>query len=170
MKIQKPDKHFVTIDPGLQGTGYAIWFPMEDDKTPLEGLLIANGVLKETKGEQINRMILLATELTSKISEHLINADIYIEKPQLWTSNSVSMASGSEGDLFALAMLIGVMIGILQISGYTNIKLFTANDWKGQMSKSAVLFRILRRMPAMAGLRDHEADAIGMGLALNGIL
>mgnify|MGYP001810001885 CR=1 FL=1 len=98
---------------------------------------------------------------------------IVIEIPALWSGSAVSHASaaagkdGDPGDLFKLTYLVG-QLGYLTKKMTGNLPvLILPYEWKGQMPKEVVLERI-----AAYGIqaKDHEGDAIGMGLAAQGAL
>lgn len=44
----------------------------------------------------------------------------------------------------------------------------TPEEWKGQLPKKVVLARLAKAFGKDRKFRDHEADAVGMGLAAQG--
>lgn len=87
--------------------------------------------------------------------------------PEIWTSGK-SMASATRGDLFKLVYLIGQ----LSIGNGEFIPFMIApREWKGQLPKEEVIRRIKKLCPNVgSAIGNHEADAVGMGLALQGVL
>jgi hypothetical protein len=100
--------------------------------------------------------------------------NVVIEFPKVWDRSYKSMAAMRRGDLFKLVYLIGGMGEIVRRHECNLPILITPDEWKGQLPKAVVIRRIIRRikktLPGMGPIKDHQADAIGMGLAAMGLL
>ena len=92
---------------------------------------------------------------------------VYVEFPQLWGDSAKSLASGTRGDILKLAFHVGVLAREIGANGATLYPLLV-NTWKGQLQKSAVDARTLRRLGR--AYPNHISDAVGMGLHLMGEL
>jgi len=99
-----------------------------------------------------------------------------LEMPELWSGSAISNASathkakpGEPADLFKLVYLVGVL-GAAALAAVGNLPvLATPAEWKGQLAKDMVTRRIQSALPGCA-FRDHEWDAVGMGLSAQGKL
>lgn len=180
----------LTIDPGLLGTGYAFWeslptynyhvqqgvtypkafYPYKTgsiyipDKISLEDSFIQRSMQYSYEIIRVLQVNLNITELDT----------IVIEFPQIWQTGK-SMASALDGKLFKLVFLIGVLCKTF--NGYNKINAFIPkivtvfpNEWKGQLPKEIVINRIKKQLPSLERIGNHEGDAIGMGLAIQGLL
>lgn len=168
------DAAVLFIDPGLKGTGWA-FFPRIYRKAAKKtaGLPAQSGVLHAKDG---GHWIARAEEIRSAFRGVLAAVRpqwVVIEQPMLWLGSATSQASathakaGEPGDLFKLAFLVGLLSGVVRDATNANAVLVMPHEWKGQLAKDHVLERL-----ADFGLKpkDHEADAMGMGLAAQGVL
>lgn len=161
----------LTIDPGLAGTGYAIF---TDTPRP-----VFSGVVRPAKSAALltPQSLGLLVWKTKSIVEQLLDVPglydynpglVSIEWPAFWGSSAVSYASTAGGKMFKLVFLIGAIAEAF-IARDIRVSLLPVNKWKGQLPKEVVkkrISRIIRRVE----FRDHEADAVGMGLYLQGRL
>ena len=158
----------IYIDPGLGGTGWA-YFSSHSCCSETPELPNAYGVLrghaKETWIQQSNTI----RHAFSFLLEKYTARQCVIEFPCLWSGSGLSQASASRGDLFKLAYLCGSLAAMCGIRG-VRVELPSPQDWKGQLPKDVVIKRILRFFPEGTIIKDHEADAIGMGIAAQGAL
>ena len=160
-------EYVLGIDPGFKGTGWAVVRKLDGRKPVVE----ASGVIRPERSLRRKGLavpyLLLALNIQYKLSLEVHRfqpTKIVIEMPALWGRNAISLASAQRGDLFQLAMLVGVFSGDLhQCCGVVPV-LRTAAEWKGQLSKEAIVKRIQRALGVSTALRDHEADAVGMCL------
>lgn len=149
---------YITIDPGLTGTGYAIW--------ETDWALVENGVYTPKVAKPLpQKRIDICESLIYTCSKHNVK-HAYIEYPQMFGGNKGSMVA-AKGDLVKLAALVGYISGCLAIN---NIKVWdvTVIEWKGQMTKEAVINRIKRLIPYVKA-KSHDYDAIGIGLYIKGV-
>lgn len=148
---------WITIDPGLTGTGWAVW----DHRVLCESGSISGG-----DGEWHER----ATHITDAIATIAMLAKIskaYYELPQFIQSRYEVNASG---DLIKLTICAGMIAGRLTSQALvTPVRII---DWKGQLDKKLTLARVKlalsKRGGKLTGTTTHEADAVGIGLYLLG--
>lgn len=160
---------FITIDPGLGGTGYAVFgeglFP---EKT---------GVLhSKTTGSWAQRQTDIIEGLDDALS-YISQLDrAYIELPAFFESNKgVTCATGKDGgdsDLVKLSVMVGRIYEAML--GYDlDIHLIRVNHWKGTLPKKIVSLRIQKRLGLESTgeevFGDHACDAVGIGLFVKGV-
>jgi len=167
ISVPKPtmSQRCLTVDPGWN-TGWAFWgnntvAPSATGQYILKNKLRAKGTRTEDK---LNYMF----EQFEEVLNDLEPIFLYVEGTELWTTSTTSMASASSGNLFVLTYLIGGYLSMANRYGLLT-RLIPANQWKGQLSKTAVQKRIFRRIGEVY-VTDHIADAVGMGLSLKGEL
>lgn len=148
---------WITIDPGLTGTGWAVWRHRE---------LVASGAVKGGEGEWYER----ASHIADSVAEAAKPYDpdqLFYELPQFIQSRYEVNASG---DLVKLTICAGMIAGRMMQRAV--IKPIRIIDWKGQLDKKLTLARIkvalTKRGSKLAGTTTHEADAVGIGLYLLG--
>lgn len=159
---QRMWKHVLTVDPGLGGTGLAFW--------PTLSRCSRARLPAWTRVVNAGRMSW--QERAFEIAEHVRNLSVsagivFIEIPRLWTGSKTSRASASRGDLTKLSVLAGAILHAMRLTPREIVTAFPS-DWKGQLPKPAVDARIQRALGRQ--YPDHAADAVGMGLAIQGVL
>lgn len=157
----------IFIDPGIAGTGWAYYKKISTIGKPPSppqdhGVFHAKETSRwESKVESICAYFDgLCSSLNPKI--------VVLEFPELWVSGK-SMTATLKGDLFKNTYLIGGMGEVARRHNVNLPVLIYPKEWKGQLPKDVVIRRIRRRFPTLKP-KNHEADAIGMGLAAQGIL
>jgi len=165
----------VCIDPGLGGTGWAL-FPKlgrggNDCIAPAD-----SGVLRPPKGERWQNQCHSLAAMVSGMLKATAAGAVVLEMPEVWACSSQGMASathaakaGEPADLCKLLYLVGVMAAAAYGTGAGLPILVCPREWKGQLAKDQVARRIMAAFPG-ASFRDHEWDAVGMGLAAQGRL
>lgn len=154
----------VTVDPGLLGTGYAVWGSVD---APLH-----SGVLKVPSGLSkklywTDRCFFLADKFRTLLLELTVPySEIYIEYPKFFQS-ATGLASAGSGDVFKLTFLVGVLAQTVRENDRI-FKELPVNIWKGNLPKEVIIGRIKQRLGVEYG--NHVADAVGMGLFLRGEL
>lgn len=149
------------VDPGSSGTGIALWEhlaalgpPDETDRwTPKRG----------TTWEQKRTACLEWFERWLGMSSaHLV----VIEGVEVW-GNAKSLSAASTGKTIKLARLVGGMEHVCAMLDVVWL-VVSPNEWKAQLPKDAMK----RRVKAALGVsyREHEWDAVAMGLAAQGRL
>ncbi len=148
------------IDPGVSGTGWAFF--------PQKGKPEISGVIRSQGMEWLETSYAIALDLEIVADKYDV-LHVGIEFPEMWGGSHRSQTSAAQGDLFKLAFLCGSIHQRLQFPDYMrHLALFTVRDWKGQLSKEIVIQRIHKHWGLSP--KNHEADAIGMGLAAQGLL
>ncbi len=158
------------IDPGITGTGFA-YFPElitqhGNDEKPNEPA--RTGAITPKKASQWQARVQDLCAWLDGLCSLLKPSIIVIEWPEVWGRSAKSMASATRGDLGKLFYLVG---GLGEVARRTSPRLpvlISAREWKGQLSKKAVGMRIKRRLNLE--YQNHEEDAVGMGLAAQGLL
>jgi hypothetical protein len=164
------------VDPGLDGTGLAWWRTLVARRGPARPPSWTAVIRSTAGGSWEDR----AEEITGKALWRLgkaLRADdraalVVIETPRLWGGSATSYASAAKGDLFKLAFLAGSLAHALRRKPLEAgaLDAITPGQWKGQLSKKLVDARIRRALGPGARYPNHAADAVGMGLALQGVL
>ena len=166
---------FMTIDPGIGGTGVAYW--EEEDWKEL-CCPAATEILKPRSGATPwqERSQMLVSELVSGCKGWNVTK-IWCE----WVlphGGAGGHAALQRGDIFKLAYFIGSLASQFYPRPFL---LVTSNQWKGQMPKATVKHRITELLP-LEGLTDvmvsaftetrmdHDWDAVGLGLWAKGYL
>ena len=154
------------IDPGIGGTGVAVFRSItkaksREDAIPPQYTEVFRGASDSSWDDQVYHI----GSAVAGISEFWKVRHTIMEFPGLWNTG-VSHASAASGDLFKLTFLCGVIAQA--VHGYKPI-LVSPQQWKGQLPKDVVMRRIGLCFPTLE-LKDHMADAVGMGLWAQGIL
>lgn len=154
-----PDR-LLTVDPGWD-TGWALW---HGDAHPV------TGAIREQRGRKV---LGTADRLEAMVRE--FNALLGLTKPEVMGievlerhGGTAGSAAMDAGDLFVVGYLIG---------GYTyaaqrldiDVVFRKRSEWGGQLSKSMVAGRVLTAT-GNTYPNDHITDAVGIGLAMGGIL
>lgn len=149
------------IDPGLSGTGYAI-FNYDYSE------LYAWGNITPKDEFIICKSYSIVRTLVSKCSLYHIGR-VVIEYPKVMGS-SLNLAIAKKGDIVKLAFFVGY-VSAKASENLNNpfIELLDVNKWKGQLKKKPVQNRVLRHFPTLK-IRSHAVDAVGMGLYKRGDL
>ena len=148
--------YIMAVDPGLSGTGWAIW----DECRPGPRI---TGIIPAPQGGLEKRAELIAYDLRKIIKTYWADT-VYCEYPAFFTGSTKSYASTASGDLGKLFYLIGVIGGIT--ASVCDFQLVHVRDWKGQLSKEAVEHRILKIIgrKGCKKFKSHVWDAVGIGL------
>lgn len=168
-------RNVLFLDPGLGGTGWA-FFPCVTLPVPGEIVIRSpsdwgvipgkawDGWLDKVKG--------IARALCSMHRFTVTHA--VLETPEVWET-AVSHAaatgrkSGEPANLFKLTFLVGFLSAAIQAEWNSTIQLVLPALWKGQLPKEVVIQRVERVVSLPRKLRNHEADAVGMGCAAQGL-
>lgn len=154
----------VTIDPGVKGTGYAVWrgglyWPRLEPP-------IASGVLSVDRDSSWSiRSAKMLREFYGLCKDYVPNR-VICEYPEFFASGK-GYASAAGGNLVKLAHLVGMFDGACVLS-QCPFSMMPVREWKGQMSKQLVIQRIRKRLGKT--YKSHAADAVGIGLHCKGHL
>lgn len=156
------DVHFplLAIDPGLGGTGWALW---ETGRSPAR-----IGIVRDTARDDL--LSVRCQELCQKL--YLSVATLYslqtvvIEMPQQM-SNRAGIAAQA-GGVYKLAVLVGALTMYLMNTSNATVHVVTPSEWKGQLPKDVVQRRVEQRLGISLcqklKIRSHAWDAVGLGL------
>lgn len=170
IKLRDSRVNVLYVDPGIGGTGYA-FYPFIG---PVKMAAYRPSVWGVLHGDKRASWKVQVSQICADFSNRLIAHNprfVVLEFPTLWTSGK-SQASASQGDLFKLTYLIGGLAEAWRISDPEiwgrQPELINPHNWKGQLPKAVVIGRIKKHLQIVPP--DHAADAIGMGLAAQGLL
>ena len=173
----------ICIDPGVGGTGYAI-FRVPKIRKRAEGKSTRMPIVatelprmpmkwyRQRKGDYQNKWMAkvdwYSWQLRLAVSNHNLSA-AYIEYPELWGASAKSQASAQQGDLMKLVFLCGCYAQTLTYAWSVQSTLIFPREWKGQMPKVVVAKRVYRAIERRYE-STHITEAVGMGIALQGRL
>ena len=154
------------VDPGVSGTGWAYWLDISRDGNRSANMpfLSDSKIPKKTGFDAVEILWAWFDGVVDVLRPKIV----VIEFPELWSSSGVSLSSAAKGDLFKLTYLIGGFGRIVSKRTNRAPVLVTPTEWKGQLPKKAVDARIKRSLGKK--YKNHESDAVGMGLCLQGEL
>lgn len=164
------------VDPGIIGTGWAFFNTIHNRTThrdyPIHGKILtgyeSSGVIKVKQKRQWPGKVADVCAEFEGLVQSLKPSIVVLEFPEMWGGDAKSMQSAQRGDLFKLAYLTGGLGEIARRSGARLPVLVFPREWKGQLPKDVVIKRIQNVLDVKP--KDHEADAIGMGVAAQGLL
>jgi len=167
----QPLERVICVDPGLGGTGWALFESISTGDKKLEAPVLT-GVIEAPRNEKWDNRVWSVCSSFGGVLASAMTANVVIEFPVLFSGHAKSQSSAARGDLFKLTYLVG---GIAQVARQATGNLpilITPSEWKGQLPKDVVIARIKKAYGKKADefTKDHEADAVGMGLALQGRL
>lgn len=155
----------MAIDPGLGGTGYAMWNRF--DKAKLYPPLESGSIAARKDGDQWSRIDGVCIALRMLAQQHLVH-EVVIEQPQFFEGGK-GIVAARDGDLVILSIMVGAIMGRL-CDGSTIGHLVPVNVWKGQLKKEECERRIRARLQGWSPktTTSHEIDAVGIGLWAKG--
>lgn len=152
--MARPHNALLAIDPGLSGTGWAIWYANT-------GIPHSVGVIPAMKGEDLAIRCLNITSLLPYFNDGSV---IVCEFPEFQEGSQRSMG-WRKGDLQKLTFLVGYIAGCYPKCRFVPVK---PSTWKGQLPKAIVADRITDRLGKAAveelKIKTHAWDAVGIGL------
>lgn len=157
-------RYLVAIDPGLSGTGWALW-----DRNVLHTVGTLYPGRDDETWDEAGRI--LASRLSVALIDLLgtASAELHIEFPMLMESIA-GIAANRGGGMLKLAYLVGC---ITMLPIWTDVHLVTPLQWKGQLPKTIVQDRITATLGAerceQLNIRSHAWDAVGIGLYALGV-
>ena len=146
---------WASIDPGLTGTGVAIW--RGNNARPYKTYSIKRKIQKEYM--YYIRSIMIQWDVNW----------VVIEEAVYFSGNVRGQISTSSGKIFKLSRFIGALEQTLDDLDIHH-DLVTPMKWKGQLSKQVTEMRIRKIIPNIDIKKnnDHEFDAVGIGLNVLG--
>lgn len=165
----------ITIDPGISGSGIALWKTSAWNAiTPVLLSAYNKYFAGDTYDEKLRSAVLYFSELfdCSNISE------VIIEKPD-YQDSAKGQVSARSSSLSKLCIFYGGIVGV-GINKKIKIIEYPVVTWKGQLKKDMVNTRIQRAYRQkkfsykgdipFEKLKSHCLDAIGIGLYDRGII
>lgn len=148
----------LSVDPGIRGTGYALW----DGK-----LLKRTGIFASRSEDWLEAGGQVASQLHQFACKERVEA-VYCEFPAYFQSAGAQVVARS-GSLVKLAWFVG-FLSALFITGFKTFRFVEVNEWKGQLPKDVVELRIRKIMgeKVTKKFKTHIWDAVGIGLYVHG--
>ncbi len=142
----------ITIDPGMTGTGWAIWD---------NGRLQRYGVITPPKNFKWQDKCLCVVKQLRALGWTMEGRqEAYVEQPALMGGAKGDVTARS-GGLVKLTLLVGMIMNELDAKGVE------VRDWKGQLPKEVVEKRVRELLPKCKA-KSHAIDAVGIGLYILG--
>lgn len=143
----------LTIDPGISGTGWALW----DDKWKLKAHGVINAPSKFPWEDKCRCVMKQLRSIGWKIEGR---TEAWVELPkQMGGARGAATAAG--GSLRKLTVLVGMIMNEF------DARTIEVNDWKGQLPKEVVAKRVMAILPNCTA-KSHAMDAVGIGLYVAG--
>lgn len=165
--------NFVTIDPGLGGTGWALWSRESFSRLVpphSSGSIELPSSMDDWPWQR--RATQLAGLLWQVLSCRAVG-ELYIEEPAFHESGH-GIAAARSGDLIKLAVTAGILVGAGCGAGNPPLTpiMVPISSWKGSVSKDIIAQRVMKRLPNWkpSTKTTHEMDAVGIGLFVKGHL
>ena len=149
-------RNLVFIDPGISGTGYAVWEKKFFNPYSASGIQpIAHGIIfnKNVEIQLINFKNIMVRYSACKV---------YIEDAAFMTGSLKGQAAARTGSVVKLAQYIGRLQQICADLD-CEAELISVMKWKGTLPKKVVWDRIFKVLPDLKA-KSHALDAIGLGL------
>jgi len=161
ISIEQTFKRTLTVDVG-DHTGWAFWDGQQDPKD--WGMLVLDKHIDGMEN-QLGNMQIQFKYLLEELKPRLC----ILEGVEFWAGNLRSVTAAKRGNLSKLSYLVG-MYGASCFERGISIRIIPAREWKGQLKDPMVLSRV----QDLTGIQlkkseQHIADAIGMGLSLQGM-
>lgn len=165
----------LTVDPGLGGTGWAVWSRenFDDLVRPVSSGSIEASHHRASGNpyQWYERASIIADELLG-IKQRWNSAIVYVEQPAFMESAGKGLSAARDGDLVTLSALFGIIAGRLTDARSSLFCPVLIHAWKGSMDKDITKIRVLEKLPGWkpATGTTHEIDAVGIGLHVKGHL
>lgn len=154
----KQNNFVISIDPGITGTGLAIWdYPTKTIKHT-EVITVPsrdNKISWEIRSELVLRQCW-------SVFESYRPQIIYCERPTYFATTEKGLKSAGDKAFEKLVFFTGSLWG-LAITQNIMWNFIEIQDWKGQMSKEIVIARLDKKFPNNT-FKTHVYDAVGIGL------
>jgi len=153
---------FITIDiGGRKDAGTACALFSRENKIPTMTKTFFSSIA--SWDQRVNYICLTCKSFFKLIDRPCL---VFTEKPEFWETHKGMTAAKTES-LFKLIYIYGRLHEVLISLGYTPVGIL-AKEWKGQLPKKIMKNRVER----ITGKKytEDEADAVGIGLYLKGLL
>lgn len=164
-------RHFLTVDPGITGTGWAAWSVAEwkDRVPPVEvGVIIPDNAPCNKWHDQGRKIYHRLAAIYARYN----CSGVYVEWPN-FRGGAVGQSVAASGDLGKLYYAASLCLALGLIPGQGGFgEPVPVVQWKGQLPKAVVAERIVKRLGQnvcdQLGIDDHAWDAVGIGMYLKG--
>jgi len=156
----------ITIDPGIDALGWAVWDDYNSSffhklKAPID-----SGVCRTDKKlpwlAKTNDMAFEVSELFNRHNKYC--HQVACEMPKYMESAKGRVAARSDA-LVKLVFMVGRIAQLAELNGIQFIPV-AVGEWNGQLPKKIMKARVTKRLGIR--YREHEYDAVGIGLHLKG--
>lgn len=157
----------ITIDPGIDALGWAVWddynssFFYKELNAPID-----SGVCRTDKKlpwfAKTNDMAFKVSEILSNYNKNCHH--VACEMPKYMESQKGRVAARSDA-LVKLVFMVGKIAQVAEEYGMQFIPV-AVGEWNGQLPKKIMEDRVTKRLGIR--YREHEYDAVGIGLHLKG--
>lgn len=158
-----PGAHrLVTIDPGLGGTGWALW----TSRAMPDAVGVVRDVTKDeslaNRCAELSGKLLVALEHENRLV-HRPDTYVFLEMPQHMAN--VKGIAAQAGSVYKLTFLVGYLAARFC---KCQVVVVTPGEWKGQLPKDVVQRRVTRILGwdtvEDLNIQSHAWDAVGLGL------
>lgn len=188
----KPTRVMLSIDAGKNNLGWAVWDWTVEHRKKLEppldagSLDIPNGLAQKTKPDEWEPRIQWLLDKMKDLTDYFVDWDtqpkngdypsnrlahIAVECAEFRAGDEVGHAAAARGDLGALYVCAGAVLGLAWEARATGQLVFVS-EWKRQLDKLNVATRINRAVgfgSVYGGqFQQHAFDAVGVGLYSKG--
>jgi Holliday junction resolvasome RuvABC endonuclease subunit len=160
-------RNLMAIDPGLTGTGIAIWDTL--DATPCFVTILTSRFARSN--DWIDRVHRIAIQVEGLVDHYKVR-EVVCEMMEMHQSARAQMM-WKAGDFQRTLFLIGAFYGITE-PWNVQFSVTPPSQWKGQLPKSVTINRVRKLLGARTcrdlAIEKHAWDAVGIGLWHRGIL
>jgi len=153
----------ICIDPGSAGSGIAFFYAGE--QIPYHTQIIESA--GKNWMEKCNTNLKIMKLVFEANLDRPIYSSVFIEEPQYFDSY-VGRTAAKSDSLAKLVFFYGRLWEMINANFTKNIYAVPIQQWKGQMDKAKVNYRILKAIGKT--YESHAADSVGIGLYLRGVL
>lgn len=159
-------KHVITIDPGSESTGVAVWTDGIDH--PSETFLLTPESRQPDVFIRTHGLVVQLNQILNDLATRGRIDLVVCEFPEVFMSAG-SVAAAQSGSLLKLAYVCGAYGTLTALNGI-KFQPVPVREWKGNLSKNQVIRRIRRTLgnAICASYKNDEWDAVGIGLWYRG--
>lgn len=161
IKKKKIQNQVLVIDPGLAGSGFAL-FDADDFFNPREVVTPVKTWVKTLKTDEA-----YFEHLIKEVVSNTCLVKVYCEGQALMGGKKGSVTASS-GALVKLSNFAGALRGMFWHAGI-EFEYVPVAKWKGQLDKAVVIHRILKVWPECS-CTTHDFDAVGIGFYLQSLI
>lgn len=158
MKIKSPDERWLSIDPGIHRTGWALWHGKELRQW---GLVTSKDVA--TSDFKLTASVMLIRVWAAVRRTGSWGLDVVLSEMPEEHGGGKGRAALNSGAVRKLAYYVG-LLGGWAISNQARFHSIEPSRWKGTVPKEVTTRRVLRSYPQVPpDLRSDVYDAIAIG-------